>query len=84
MLTPAAAERELYLRDFAAWLAQAAPRIAAVLPRYQGDDLVRTWSILSRQAQRAVWDLLDEGERARVRAAMGAGSATTGGRHDRR
>jgi hypothetical protein len=70
-MTPAA-ERELYLRDFAAWLAHAAPGIAATLPRYEGDALARTWSLLSRSAQRAVWDLLDESERARVRAAITA------------
>lgn len=74
-LTPSA-ERALYLRDYVAWLAHAAPRIAALIPhRGDGSELATTWSMLSREEQRAVWALLNDVQRERVRAACASDHA---------
>lgn len=61
-------ERALYESDRATWLAQAAPRCAARLALCNDADLAEQWTFLSRDYQLAVWNLLDEAMRTRVRA----------------
>ena len=66
-----AQERALYDRDPAAWRAYAAPRLAARLATIK-HDLGLSWSLLTRDTQVAVWPLLDESTRSRVREAREA------------
>ena len=73
---PPIAERELYERDYPAWLAYAAPRVAAII-QHEPDPaaIARNWSLMSRDMQRAVWAGLDGATRDRVRAARDESSA---------
>lgn len=66
------AERELFDRDYPAWLAYAAPRVAAIIQRNTHPaDIARSWSLMSRDMQLAVWTRLDDADRNRVRDARG-------------
>jgi hypothetical protein len=66
-MTPAE-EYALYESDYATWLVQAAPRCAVRLALCNDADLTEQWELLSRDYQLAVWNLLDEAMRTRVRA----------------
>lgn len=69
-LTPSA-ERRLYAENYPAWLEYAAPRLALRLADARDDQVGLMWSLLTRQAQVAVWQKLDAAQRDRVRAHRG-------------
>lgn len=69
------AERALHDRNYPAWLTYAAPRVAAIIQREPDTTAIaRSWSLMSRDMQRAVWASLDEATRDRVRDARGESS----------
>lgn len=71
-LTPDA-ERVLHDTDRPAWLKYVAPRMAQRLREFDADaSLADAWAFLQRDYQRAVWALLDEPMRARIRNARKA------------
>lgn len=63
------AERRLYDRDHAAWLVYKAPRLAECLAAAADARVGLMWSLLTREAQVVVWDILDSAQRDRIRAA---------------
>lgn len=72
-MTPSA-ERHLHDTDRDAWLRYVAPRLRVKL--FQHPSLALAWATLERDTQRAVWALLDDGDRAKVRTARDATGAT--------
>jgi len=75
------AERHLHDTDRPAWLAYVAPRMAVRLSEMADvpdATLADTWGFLSRDYQRAVWPLLDDAMRDRIRAARKALLASDG------
>lgn len=63
----ASAERALYHRDHAAWVKYSAPRLAGRIAAMRDMDVAFAWSLLTRETQRAVWEHLDETQRARIK-----------------
>lgn len=79
-LSPSA-ERALFDADRPGWLAYVAPRMAKRLQEMTDvpdATLADTWGFLSRDYQRAVWPLLDDATRDRIRAARKALLASDG------
>lgn len=71
----ASEERALFETDRPAWLRYVAPRMAERLQSMvdvPDATLADTWGFLSRDYQRAVWPLLDEATRTRIRRARTA------------
>jgi hypothetical protein len=62
------AERALYQRDHAAWLRYSAPRLAKQLTAIP--DIAFGWSLLTRDTKIAVWEYLDETQRAKLMAVL--------------
>lgn len=63
------AERRLYDHDYAAWLVYKAPRLAECLASASDANVGVMWSLLTRRAQVAVWEILEREQRDRIRAA---------------
>lgn len=59
---------DMYHNDRAAWIALAAPRAAARIARATEEETKRCWSCMERDYQTAVWQHLDDTQRARIRA----------------
>jgi hypothetical protein len=64
-------EFELYRADREAWLKDAVRRMAERIPLLDDSSLRRTWAMMSRDYQLAVWSLLGPESRIRVRRARG-------------
>jgi hypothetical protein len=61
-------ELSLYRADHRAWRCRAAPRIAAVLAASDDDTrLLESWSMLKAETKEAVWELLDNPLRTRIK-----------------
>ena len=65
-------ERELYETDRPAWINQAAPRTAQIFADTLDATLAGMWSRMPRDYQTAVWALLPEPQRERIRKLRGA------------
>lgn len=57
----------LYQTDRAAWIAQTAPKMAAVIDANSDAELIQNWSLMSRDFQTATWAHLSEVQRERIR-----------------
>lgn len=73
----ASAERALYDSDRPAWLREVAPRMAERLANVRDEVLGGAWSDLPRDYQRAVWLVLDEPTKDRIRAARADATTRT-------
>jgi hypothetical protein len=60
-------ERALYETDRTAWLAHIAPRAALRIAAASDEQVQRDWQRTPRDYQTAVWQHLDETQRARIR-----------------
>lgn len=60
-------EIALYVSDRDAWLAHVAPRMADRLASATDEQIKRDWNRMTRDYQTAVWQHLDEPQRARIR-----------------
>lgn len=58
---------DMYHNDRPAWIAQAAPRTANRIARATEEEIKRYWSCMERDYQTAVWQYLDDTQRARIR-----------------
>jgi hypothetical protein len=65
-------EHAMYETDRAAWLEHVAPRMASRLVAASDEQIKRDWNRMSRDYQTAVWQHLDETQRARIRALRNA------------
>lgn len=60
-------ERRLYETDRPAWLRLIAPKMPAVIDANTDEELARSWGMMGRDFQEAVWAHLSEAQRERVR-----------------
>jgi len=62
-------ETELYCTDRPAWIALVAPRMVARIADPSSDDamLAYAWTGMARDYQTAVWALLDEASKERIK-----------------
>lgn len=61
-------ELALYQTDRNAWLEHVAPRMARRIAETSDEQIKRDWNGMVRDYQTAVWQHLDETQRARIRA----------------
>lgn len=61
-------ERELYETDRPAWINQKSPRMARIFADTPDAELAGMWARMPRDYQTAVWQHLDDTQRARIRA----------------
>jgi len=59
-------ERTLQETDRAAWVAYVAPSMANGIALMDDDGVNRSWSAMGRDYKAAVWELLDETNKARI------------------
>jgi predicted Fe-S protein YdhL (DUF1289 family) len=55
-----------YTEDYQAWIAHAAPRIAARLAFADDTQYAHTWSLMKPDTRAAVWKALDDTQRERI------------------
>ena len=67
---PATDEWGLYEHNRPAWVAMAAPRIAALIPGNNRAELRQLWRVSKQDTKAAIWELLDATQRARIEAAL--------------
>lgn len=60
-------EHALYVTDRAAWIAYVAPRAARRISEATNEQIKRDWPRTPRDYQTAVWQHLDDTQRARIR-----------------
>ena len=60
-------ERAMYETDRNAWMKHVAPRMASRLVAATDEQIKRDWNGMARDYQTAVWQHLDETQRARIR-----------------
>ena len=61
-------ERNLHDTNRYSWIAYVAPSMAASLKKMDACGIGRTWPMMPRDYQKAVWCLLDEATRERVKS----------------
>lgn len=60
-------ELTMYLSQRAKWIAQTAPRTAALMRSWKDDVALQTWNCIGPDYKREVWKYLDANQRARLR-----------------
>lgn len=67
----AVSEIDLYRTDRAAWIVAVSPKMAKMIEESDDPMLRYLWSMMKRDYQKTVWELLNESQRERIRKLRG-------------